>query len=175
MPSGEEELQGVIVGHVDDLLFAGNEVALESLEKLGKILGYGSVEKEDFTWCGKRIFRDVDTKEMVISMATYHAQLVPMVIPRTRRQQLDDQLTPQELKKLRGILGSLQWLVAQIRFDMAFVVSSLQSEKPTVSTMLKANKALIDARKDGSFELRFRSVDYQAGASWWSLMLRLEM
>ena len=160
---GESGLHGVIVGHVDDLLFGGDSRALESLEKLGNTLGFGSIEKEDFTWCGKRIRRDPDTKEIVVSMTTYHAQLTPLVIPRARRQELEAPLTPQEVKKLKGILGSLQWLTAQLRFDIAFQVSSLQSEKPTVSTLLRANKALVETKKDADFELRFRNIDYMQG------------
>ena len=41
---GESGLHGVIVGHVDDLLFAGDATALSSLEKLGETLGFGSIE-----------------------------------------------------------------------------------------------------------------------------------
>ena len=44
--TGKETLTGVIVGHVDDLLFTGNDDALQSLMKLGDKLGYGSVESE---------------------------------------------------------------------------------------------------------------------------------
>ena len=95
-------------------------------------------------------------------MKTYHQQLTPVVAPRSRRQELSSLLTPQEIKKLKGILGSLQWLVAQVRFDLAFHVSSLQGENPpTVGTLLRANKALTEAKKDADFELRFRSLPLQ--------------
>ena len=149
---------GVIVGHVDDLLFTGNADALRSLMKLGDKLGYGSVESESFTWCGKQIRRDPQTKEIVVSMKVYHEQLKPQVVSRSRRQNLDDKLNPAEVKRLRGVLGSLQWLVAQIRFDLAFAVSSLQSESHTIGTLLRANKVLLDAKRDSGFELRFRRI-----------------
>eukprot|EP00435_Cladocopium_sp_Y103_P054053 s1186_g17.t1 len=155
---GKKKLSGVIVGHVDDLLFTGNDDALRSLMKLGDKLGYGSVESESFTWCGKQIRRDPQTKEIVVSMKVYHEQLKPQVVPRSRRQNLDDKLNPAEVKRLRGVLGSLQWLVAQIRFDLAFAVSSLQSESHTIGTLLRANKVLVDAKRDGDFELRFRRI-----------------
>ena len=44
--TGKKTLTGVIVGHVDDLLFTGNDDALQSLMKLGDKLGYGLVESE---------------------------------------------------------------------------------------------------------------------------------
>ena len=157
------ELKGAMVGHVDDLLFLGDQDAKESLLRLGKTLGFGSIEEEDFQWCGKRIRRDPTTKELVISMQPYHAQLTPVVMSRERRKQLDDPLTAYEVKKLKGILGSLQWLVAQLRFDIAFQVSSLQGETPAVGTMLRANKALQDCKKDGDFEIRFKDVNPYLG------------
>ena len=157
-----KKLRGVIVGHVDDLLFAGDQTALNSLMKLGEVLGYGSIEADDFHWCGKRIRRDPDSKEILVSMEKYHEQLKPLIIPRDRRRDLDARLSPQEVKKLRAILGSLQWLVAQVRFDMAFTVSSLQGEEHTVGTLLRANKALIDAKKDSSFQLRFKRIPLES-------------
>lgn len=68
------------------------------------------------------------------------------------------------MKTLRGLLGSLQWLVAQVRFDLGFQISTLQSEPHTVSTLLRANKAVIDAKKDEGFYLKFgRAPLEQAG------------
>ena len=123
--------------------------------RLGDVLGYGSVEEECCQWCGKKIYRDPTTREIVVNMTTYHSQLKPIVVPRHRRANLESPLTPAESKTLRGVLGSLQWLVAQVRFDLAFMVSTLQSEAHTISTLLRANKALIDAKKDSDFSLRF--------------------
>ena len=154
---------GAIVGHVDDLLFTGNEEAKASLMDLGEELGYGSIEEEDFQWCGKRIRRCPETKEICISMVQYHENLKQVHVHQARRQDLESPLSPPERKQLKGILGSLQWLVAQLCFDQAFVVSSLQSEKPSVSTMLRANKAVEDFKKDKGFELRFRNVNFQNG------------
>ena len=162
-PKDPQKLKGGIVGHVDDLLFLGDSDAKASLYRLGDKLGFGTIDENDFQWCGKRIRRDPDTKELVVSMVPYHTQLSPVVIPRERRKNLGAKLSPFEVKKLKGILGSLQWLVAQLRFDIAFGVSSLQSETPTIGTMLRANKIVLDCKKDTNYELRFRQVDYRTG------------
>ena len=45
---GKTILQGMIVAHVDDLLFCGNVVAEKSLQKIGVALGFGSESKNDF-------------------------------------------------------------------------------------------------------------------------------
>ena len=165
-PKDPQKLKGGIVGHVDDLLFLGDSDAKASLHRLGDKLGFGTIDENDFQWCGKRIRRDPDTKELVVSMVPYHTQLSPVVIPRERRKNLGAKLSPFQVKKLKGILGSLQWLVAQLRFDIAFGVSSLQSETPTIGTMLRANKIVLDCKKDSNYELRFRQVDYIGQVEW---------
>jgi hypothetical protein len=83
LETGKKTMTGVIVGHVNDLFFTGNDDALRILMRLGNKLGYGSVESENFTWCGKQIRRDPQTKEIVISMKVYHEQLKPQVVSRS--------------------------------------------------------------------------------------------
>ena len=159
----QHRLSGIIVAHVDDLLFCGDREAQASLMKMGQTLGFGSVEEGSFTWCGKHISKDPDTGEISISMKPYHSQLSPYQIPRERRQNPAEVLTTLEKKKLKGILGSLQWLVAQLRFDLAFGVSALQSEQPTIGTLLRANKLLLEAKRDGDYTMKFRNIDIYKG------------
>lgn len=103
-------------------------------------------------------------------MVPYHQSLKPVVVGRERRKDPSALLTSGEIKKLKGIWGSLQWLVAQLRFDISFQVSSLQSETPTVGTLLRANKCLVETKKDYDYEMTFRGVDFARGgilgASW---------
>ena len=72
-------LEGVIISHVDDLLLGGGSRAQALLQDLGQILGFGSVEYDDFTYCGKRI-RQHDDGSISISMIEYHSNLQPVSI-----------------------------------------------------------------------------------------------
>jgi len=157
------KLCGMLIAHVDGLLCVGDEEAESSLLALGDVLGFGSIERDDFQWCGKHIRKCKDTGEIKISMVPYHQSLKPVVVGRERRKDPSALLTPGEIKKLKGILGSLQWLVAQLRFDISFQVSSLQSETPTVGTLLRANKCLVETKKDYDYEMTFKSVDFARG------------
>lgn len=65
------ELHGILISHVDDLLLGGNLRAQEKLKALGEELGFGSVEYDDFTYCGKRIKQKPDGS-ISISMVEYH-------------------------------------------------------------------------------------------------------
>ena len=71
-------IQGMVVGHVDDFLFGGNERAWRSLEAIGKELGFGSLEEGSFVWCGKRM-RKVGTR-VTVDMETYVKNLAPVPI-----------------------------------------------------------------------------------------------
>ena len=146
-------LRGALAAHVDDLLMTGDKDAVASLHRLGDKLG-----------CGKRFEKDMESGTVTIDMETYHKQLKPVVVQRERRSTPESALTPVEVRQCKGILGSLQWLVAQVRFDLAFEVSTLQSESPpTVGTLLRANKCLLDAKRNGDFRLTFRGINYQRG------------
>eukprot|EP00439_Symbiodinium_sp_Y106_P054159 s3879_g7.t1 len=58
-----------------------------------------------------------------------------------------------------ALVGSLQWLVAQVRVDMGFQLSVLHSESATVGTIIRAN-ALVKEFK-ATFALKFRPLDLE--------------
>ena len=60
----------------------------------------------------------------MVSVENYRKNLRPTVVPQSRRSCMSDGLKAVELKQLRGLLGSIQWLVAQPRFDIAIELSS---------------------------------------------------
>ena len=158
-PDGKT-LEGMICSHVDDLLFGGNDRAKALLLELGKELGYGSLEEKAFHYCGKYIEMN-DEHEISVSMEEYHSNLKPLVISTERRKTPDATLLPNEHKQLRALLGSLQWLVAQVRFDLGFPLCTLQGEPPTVGTMLRANALLKRFKQNPKFALRFKPLNLE--------------
>ena len=139
------------MSHVDDLLFGGDSVAEKSLRDVGDELGFRELEKDVFTWCGKQFTREPDGT-VSFSMRNYHENLKEILVPKYRKSDLLAPVTAYEHKQLRALLGSFPWLVAQVRFDMAFTVSSLQGETPTVGTLIRANQRLLSSR--GTLALR---------------------
>ena len=152
-----QKLEGVVLSHVDDLLLGGNERARKSLLDLGKELGFGTLEEKCFTYCGKQL-KQHDDGSISVSMKQYHENLKPIPIPLHRRKHPESELTPAEHKQLRGLLGSLQWLVAQVRIDQGFALSSIQGESGTIATMLKANSLLKKFKRNPDFALWFRPM-----------------
>ncbi|CAE7480196.1 unnamed protein product [Symbiodinium sp. CCMP2592] len=154
-PSGE--LLALMVVHVDDLLFAGCKAALEILRKIGKELGFGALSHSDFQY-------SVLWTPNPISMVEYHENLHVPVVSRADRKDLERALGPSEVRRLRTVVGSLQWLVSQLRFDHGFALSSLQSEQPpTVGTLLKAAQLARELKNDAHFTLTYRPVDVWKG------------
>ena len=96
-------------------------------------------------------------------MEEYHNNLQEALLPAHRKRDLDAPLSSYERRQLRAVLGSLQWLVAQVRFDMAFVVSSLQGDVPTIRTLVRANQAAREFKQDCNYEVIFTPIDLRRG------------
>ena len=64
------------------------------------------------------------------------------------------------LKALRGINGSLQWLVSNTRVDLAAKVSLSASEtaNPTIESLQKANKLIRQAQRDDSLPIHIHAI-----------------
>jgi hypothetical protein len=150
-------LHGMIISHVDDLLMGGDDVAVASLKNVGQELGFGAYESDEFVYCGKRIRQDLNDGTIYVTMEEYHANLQPVKVFAERKKDLSAELNAGELKQLRGLLGSMQWMVAQV--DMGFHLSALQGEKPCVGTLLRANALLKRFKEKPGFGLTFRPMN----------------
>jgi hypothetical protein len=149
-------LEGIIISHVDDLLLGGTIVAQQKMLELGKELGFGSVSYDSFTYCGKKI-EQLEDGTFQISMKEYHENLKTVAIPVHRRSQPDSPLTEPERRQLRALLGSMQWLVAQLRFDMGYLLSTLQGEAP-LKTLQKANLLVKQFKQHPELALTFKPL-----------------
>lgn len=152
------ELRGIIRSHLDDLLLGGDAKGQESFADLGKEVGFGSLDRDGFTYCGKHISQDSEGV-IKIQMFEYHKSLKPAIVAVGRRKELSPPLTPAETKQLRALLGSMQWLVAQLRFYLQFQLSTLQSELHVAATLLKANLLVKKFKEFPDFCLTFKPCD----------------
>ena len=64
------------------------------------------------------------------------------------------------LKTLRGINGSLQWLVSNTRIDLAAKVSLSASETsdPTIGSLQRANKLIRQAQRDDALPIHIHAI-----------------
>ena len=77
--------------HLDDILATGNEEAIKSFGEIGEELGYGSISKGKFTFCGKNLEKHANG-EVTVNMVEYHRNLRIPVVSRRSRQDLIEKL-----------------------------------------------------------------------------------
>ena len=72
------------------------------------------------------------------------------------------------LKALRGINGPLQWLVANIRVDLAANVSLSASgtSNPTIDSPQKANKLIRQAQRDDRLPIHIHAIPLDQLSFW---------
>ena len=81
-------------------------------------------------------------------------------IGKHRRNQIQEHITESEMTCLRGLIGSLQYATTHTRPDMSAKLGEIQVQlsKPTVSTLLAANKVLREAKETSDVNICFRSI-----------------
>jgi len=158
------EVEGLIAGHVDDLMFGGNERAHTIYRRVGDRLGLGKIEYDDFTWCGKR-FQRLKDGSIRMTMTAYHENMSTVYITKDRLLDIASRLTERELRSFRAVLGSLQWLIAQLRWDFGMRVSSLAGEtsKACIGSLMRANEIVTEMKQDPDFALTFRPMNLSKG------------
>ncbi len=70
----DEKLFGMMVGHVDDLLFSGDDESWESFLAISRELGFDSREETDVASWGKSIRRD-ELKRICVSMEQHREKI----------------------------------------------------------------------------------------------------
>ena len=158
-PKDPKILNGIVGTHVDDGLGAGNHKFSYALQQLQKKLPFGSHEKRKIRITGLEIEQLPDFS-IKVSQEKYVQRITPIDIPKLRRAEVDSPITPQELNKLRGICGSLQYAAVHSRPDVAAKVAHLQKgiTKATVQTLLDANRVLKETQEFANTSVIVRPI-----------------
>ena len=146
----------IIAGRVNDPRWRKAKEALTNLYKWGKW------ETRSFTLCGVRYLQKNDYSVMMdqqeFTRKLHHAEFnVPKNLHKLNGK---SKLDAQGLKTLRGINGSLQWLVTNTRIDLAAHVSLSASEtsNPTIGSLQRANKLIRQAQKDDALPIHIHAI-----------------
>ena len=147
--------------HVDDSVTGGTGARYEkALEQLKERFEFRKRRVRDGDFCGARYVQDPSTGEITMSQASFVDKIRPLHMNRRRMQQKDAELTPEEIKCLRAINGSLNWLSTQTRPDLSTQVSFSQQSfpRPTVADALSSNQAIRRARQHASLSVVFKAI-----------------
>ena len=167
----DDKLCGIMITHVDDLLYGYDESCKEVARSAKEISDKVKLttDRTPFVYCGKKIEQD-DDGTIKVSMPEATRALAPAHISRARRADPEAPLTAEEVSELRSGFGSLGWIARQLRADIAVTVSLGQqaTADPRVKHLLMMNKCIEKCREDPEFTLRFRHslIDWTNCAVW---------
>ena len=156
---GHETLHGILGMHVDDGIGGGDKTFRNAIDRLQQKLPFGSFKTRQFKFTG------IDCEQLPdfsirCSQEEYVMHIPSFDIPKHRRSQPQEGITNEELSKLRGIIGSLQYAVTHTRPDIAAKLGEVQCQMshPTIETMLMANRVLREAQEYRDVKIYFSSI-----------------
>ena len=138
------KLTGMVVTHVDDILYCGTDKFLSDV--MGRVktqYKYGSESKNSFQYCGSMISFDKSAGKITVSQDHY-AQSISFPKLDTKYPS-EDFLSQEHFNSFRSCLGKLNWLSTSTRPDLSYGTNSLAQvmQNPTYqaySTLLKLVK-----------------------------------
>ena len=138
------KLHGMVVTHVDDFLLIGDDIFRQEVEeKLQKVFKFSKIESGTFKYCGCII--DIkDNGDIEMNQQSYIENISLVDIP----ENSDRQLTPSEMKILRGKIGEILWISLMTRPDLSFEVNKISSETSgaSIKTLRQVNSLIVKAK-----------------------------
>ena len=154
------QLVGIMGVHVDDTALGGEgPVFRQAVQDLRKRFPYRKWRTNSGEFCGAFYKQDVKTKKIEMSMSKFAEGLKAANIKKGTNP--DSELHPFQIKQLRGINGSLNWLSSQSRPDLAAQTSLSQQAfpNPKIRHLRAANNVIRRARMFRNLPLSFEPID----------------
>ena len=151
----EDILQGIICVYVDDFLFGGTQLFLDSIiKKLINKFRIGSSAKITFTYVGINFNAYGDG--LTMDQDHYIQSMTKIPISTARETEKDCELTKEEKKSFRTLIGQLSWVSTHTRPDVAFETCELGGIFKTakVSDLVRLNH-LVDKIKGKSIHIYY--------------------
>ena len=153
-------LIGIMGVHVDDTALGGEGPEFqEAVQKLRERFPYRKWRVNSGEFCGAFYRQCPKTKKITMSMQNFASKMRPAHIKKgvAPNQELDSY----QIKQLRGINGSLNWLTSQSRPDLAAQTSLSQQAfpSPQIKHLRHANNVVRRARLHQDLSVCFEPID----------------
>ena len=139
-----DNLMGVLVSHVDDFAFCGNEDFHNNvIKKLKNTFNISVHETGSFKYLGLSV--DQNDNGVSIHQDSYISSISPISVPQSRYSMRNEELTQEEKAELRKFSGQMLWVSSQTRPDLSYETCMMGNtgKSPTMSMIHNANKALV--------------------------------
>ena len=153
------DLQAMLCMHVDDGVFTCSEEGMEVMQRYMQRFTVGKFKMDNFTYTGVVVSR-LDGGRISLSQKEYVRKLAEIKLERGRSSQKAAEVSPEELRQLRKLVGAMTWVAAQTRPDVAAEVSMIQSACPkaTVGEIVRANKIVRRLKATEGQEMVFENL-----------------
>ena len=140
---GNEHLEGIIVIHVDDMLFAGEDNFFTNV--MAPFKNKFKISKEEhtsFKYVGIDLEQSYD--KITLSQKGYIAGMNSNLLDKDKMTDKTRLAEPEEIRIFRQAVGSLGWVTSVTRpeFSFAFCSLGMVQSKPVVSDFIKYEKTV---------------------------------
>ena len=158
MLRSNEQIVGIMGLHVDDTAIGGfGSVFEESVKQLRTRFPYRKWRVGEGEFCGAW-YKQAGDGSIEMCMSSFVDKIRPINVP--KNSQSEDKLNPAQIKVLRAVNGSLNWLSSQSRPDLAVQTSLCQQSfpNPCMQDFRRANQAIRRAKQERQLGIRFCSI-----------------
>ena len=141
-------LGGILICHVDDLLFGGNEqFCNEIMHALEQRFEIGTRQSSFFAYIGVTM-KQLPDSTIVVDQKSFTDSIQQLVIDKKRKS--CEKVTEEERTKFRAAIGQLNWIAGMTRPDLSFDVCQLSSivKQATIADMMYVNKVIKRAQME---------------------------
>ena len=158
----EGKLVGILILYVDDILWGGNrKFRLQVIEELKLTFEVSSEQESAFQYLGINISQAKDGM-IRLDQKSYIDNLKAIPLTNERSRDKESNLTEEEIKQLKSVVGKLNWAAGISRPDIGFLVGTIcTSKKATVQDIITANKVIKEVQMTQTDILfpRFKSLE----------------
>ena len=150
MRNSKGEVTGIIGSHVDDFLVAGSAEWTEEMVKgIADRFELGTVEKNNFLYCGHRVKQDAEGN-ITLDQNEYAADIKDLYISPQRKRENQEPVTEKERKQMRTFAGKIGWLSRTSRPDLTFaqIEASSAITQAKVADLKQLQKAVIRIKEE---------------------------
>eukprot|EP00435_Cladocopium_sp_Y103_P054627 s220_g17.t2 len=158
----ENRLVGLLGVHVDDCLIGGMGPKFdESVKCLKARFPFRKWRVGSGEFCGA-FYRQDDDGTIHMSMSSFAEKIKPTSI--SKNASSEQALEPHQIRVLRAVNGSLNWLSSQARPDLAAQTSLSQQcfPNPKIKHLRQANNIIRRAKQHANLSLSFKPISPEA-------------
>eukprot|EP00435_Cladocopium_sp_Y103_P016050 s2207_g4.t1 len=155
------QLVGIMGVHVDDTALGGSGALFNrTIEQLKSRFPYRKWRQREGEFCGAW-YRQGEDNSIHMSMKSFAERIRPINVPKNSAP--EDSLSDPQVRILRAVNGSLNWLSSQSRPDLSVQTSLSQQSfpRPTIQDFRKANQAVRRAKMESQLEIVFKPIELE--------------